>query len=160
MTNFKALFVLIFLATIVYSCSFPNKAATQRTNQLANDLSFLKPLILTEFKISTSFFQAYKIQNDSLRKYFASKGITELSIQYHPEKNESPGKLNLYSFDSLITFHINKSKNERYIYEEVVYSFSTQKPSIALVNLEGTKIKQVSDSLWILKTDSEVVMIF
>lgn len=157
----KKLFTVILLTTtIVYSCSFPNKSTIQRTNELANDLAFLKPLILTEFKTATSFYQAYKIQNDTLRKYFANKGITELSIQYHPKNNEPSSQLKLYSFDSLITFHMNKSKNQRYIYEDVIYSFSAQKRSIAPKILVDTKIKQVNDSLWILKTDSEVIITF
>lgn len=157
----KKLFTVIFLTTtIVYSCSFPNKATIERTNELANDLAFLKPLILTEFKTTTSFYQVPKIQNDTLRKYFANKGITELSIQYHPKNNESPGQLNLYSFDSLITFHMNKSKNERYIYEDVIYSFSAQKRDILPLVSVATKIKQVNDSLWVLKTDSEIIMTF
>lgn len=157
----KKLFTVILLTTtIACSCSFPNKATIQRTNELANDLAFLKPLILTEFKTATSFYQTYKIQNDTLRKYFANKGITELSIQYHPKNNEPSSQLKLYSFDSLITFHMNKSKNERYIYEDVIYSFSAQKRSIVPMVLVDTKIKQVNDSLWVLKTDSEVIMTF
>lgn len=55
---------------------------------------------------------------------------------------------------------MNKSKNERYIYEDVIYSFSAQKRSIVPMVLVDTKIKQVNDSLWVLKTDSEVIMTF
>ena len=123
-------------------------------------MTFLKPLLLAEFNNTASFFQTYKIRNDTLKKYFKNKGITELSIQYHPKKDEMSGETKLYSFDSLITFHLNKSKNERYIYENVVYSFSTQKPIIVANDLEYTKIKQVNDSVWVLKTDSEVVLTF
>ncbi len=55
---------------------------------------------------------------------------------------------------------MNKSKNERYIYEDVIYSFSAQKRDILPLVSVATKIKQVNDSLWVLKTDSEIIMTF
>lgn len=151
--NLKLLFTLISLAVIPYSCSFPNKSTKQTAIQVSKDITFLKPLILTELIQETSLYNIDEIQNDSLRDYLKNKAITELSIQYNTRNDDFLEPLRIYTFDSLITFHKNKSKNGRYIYEDIIYSFSVKKPNINSMKSIGITVKQLNDSVWFLKTD-------
>lgn len=153
---------LFFITTtFLYSCSFSNRTAVRKATRINADLTFLRPLILSEFTSNILFVQTYKIQNDTLKKYFVKNGITELSIQYYLNENESKTTQSLSSFDSLIIFHTNKSKNERLVYEDIIYSFSSRKPKGTSLNLsDDAKIKQINDSLWLVKTNFKVVSIF
>lgn len=151
-------FAIIFCNVFFYSCSFPNKSLINKINQVNGNLTLLAPLILAEFKSNISLSQAYKVKNDTLRKFLVQNGITEISVQYYATDNTPKPSIDLLPFDSLLIFHCNKSNAERYIYEDIVYSFATHKPKNPLINLAGTKFKQINDSLWIMNTGSKVVL--
>jgi hypothetical protein len=152
--------ILFCIAAFLFSCSFPNKASINKANQLNSNLAFLAPLMLAEFKSNISFSQTYKVKTDTLRKYLLRNGITEVSVQYYAIDKAPKNPIDPLSFDSLVIFHCNKSKGERYIYEDIIYSFAAQKPRNSLINKQGKKVRQLNDSLWVINTDSEVVLTF
>jgi hypothetical protein len=155
---YTIVFAIIFCNVFFYSCSFPNKALINKINRVNGNLTFLTPLILSEIKGNISFSQTYKVKNDTLRKFLVQNGITEVSVQYYATDNSPKSSIGLFSFDSILIFHCNKSKDERSIYEDIIYSFAAHKPKNPLINLAGTKFKQINDSLWIMNTGSKVVL--
>jgi len=153
--------ILFFTTTFLCSCNSSRPAAIRKANQINADLTFLSPLILSEFKNNILFLQTYKIENDTLKHYFEKNGITEFSIQYNRNENEMKPNQGQSSFDSLMIFHTNKSKNKKFIYEDIIYSFCSQKPKGTKLNLsDQARIKQMNDSLWLVTTKSKVVSIF
>jgi len=152
--------ILISLLTaILIACSFPNKATSKNIQEINQELSILKPLILSEFKSDTTFFQTYKVRNDSLKSYFLKHGITELSINYsvNPKVEQ---QTDLLSLDSSIILQKNKSKNDRFVYQYIVYYFGSSKPRGSFNILAPVKMKQINDSVWFVRSDRELIFIY
>ena len=122
----------------------------ENSRKIEKDLSRLKTLITNEIIKDTSSYQTFYIKNADLKSILLLYKVDEISVRY----NSSVKKDYTYNVasiqDSTITFSWNKSKNETYISQNVVY---------IPFNDDFIKEKKLNDSIYLQRLESELVII-
>ena len=99
------------------------------------------------------------IENAELKQILSLYQIDEISIQYWKVLDVIPTPINRNDlnnfYDSTITMSWNKSMDDKFVYENLIYIFSTYKST----RIANRGEKQLNDSLWLQKLVSDVVIV-